>query len=222
MSTNDSHESTGGIPGKVLQETDSDLVRAIFLLLHLLLDGKPVSADRFADFVGLSHAEVEALFAGLRAWGAEFDEAGNFVGAGMTLIPTPHRYEVNGRRFFTWCAPDTLFFPLMLGHTAAIESTDPVSYERILATISPRGVEHIEPPTAVLTSRRGGDASDVRGSICQFGHYFTSRTSAAEYVARHGGAAGGVPLVILSPPEAFDNAQALADLEPFRDIRWTR
>jgi alkylmercury lyase len=222
MSTSDSHKPTGSIPDKVLQETDSDLVRAIFLLLRLLLNGKPVSADRFATSFGLSHAEVDALFAGLRVWGAEFDEAGNFAGAGITLIPTPHRYEVNGRRFFTWCAPDTLLFPIMFGHIAAIESTDPVSYERILATISPRGVEHIEPPTAVLTSRRGGDARDVRGSMCQFGHFFTSRTSAAEYVAHHGGAVGGVPLDILTPTEAFDNARALTDLEPFRDIRWTQ
>lgn len=221
MTTPDPQPPTGATTEEVLQQTEPEVARAVFQLLPLLLAGGPVSVERFAASTGRSHEEAETIFVRLRDWGAEFDGAGDFVGAGLTLVPTPHRYEVDGQRFFTWCAPDTLLFPLMFGHTASIASTDPVSGELVHATISPQGVERIEPATAVLTSRRGGDVADVRGSICQFGHYFTSRKTATAYVARQGSAAGegGMPLEILTPDEAFHRTLWLIARKPLRDTR---
>lgn len=218
MTTPDPQKSPASAPGEVLQQTDAELVRSMFQLLRLLLDGDPVSAERFAASAGLSRTQAESIFARLGAWGAEFDMAGDFVGAGVTMIPTPHHYTVDGRLFYTWCAPDTLLFPLVLGHTAVVESSDPVSGEPVRATISPDGIERIEPATAVLTSSRDGDVEDVRGSMCQYGHYFISQKTAAEYVARHGGA-GGVSLDILTPGEAFRLAQLLTEQEPLGAIK---
>lgn len=218
MTIPDSHKSSTGAPGEVLQQTELELLQSIFQLLRLLLDGEPVSVGRFAAATTRSLTEAETIFARLRAWGAEFDAAGDFTGAGVTLIPTPHHYTVNSRHFYTWCAPDTLFFPLMFGHTAVVESSDPVSGERIRATVGPGGIERIEPASAMLTSRKDGDADDVRGSMCQYGHYFTSQETAAEYVARQGGA-GGTPLDILAPDSAFRLSEALTEQEPLRSTK---
>ena len=106
----------------------------------------------------------------------------------------------------------------MFGHTAVVESSDPVSGERIRATVGPGGIERIEPASAMLTSRKDDDAYDVRGSMCQYGHYFTSQETAAEYVARQGGAEG-TPLDILAPDSAFRLSEALTEQEPLRSTK---
>ncbi len=34
----------------------------------------------------------------------EFDHEGKIVGRGITLVPTPHHFWVEGHALFTWCA----------------------------------------------------------------------------------------------------------------------
>lgn len=90
----------------------SGVVRFVFRLMRLLLEeGGPVSAERVASGSRISRDEATGILKELRAQGGEFDEEGNFVGFGLTLLPTPHRYEVDGRNFYTWCADDAIFFP---------------------------------------------------------------------------------------------------------------
>jgi alkylmercury lyase len=52
----------------------------------------------------------------------ETDEQGRIVGSGLTLRPTPHRFALDGRQLYTWCALDTLIFPVVLGQGATVES----------------------------------------------------------------------------------------------------
>jgi alkylmercury lyase len=204
---------------EVFRETDPLLMRSIFRLMRLLLDGEPVSVQRFASSAGIPREKAREVFVRLRSWGAEFDEEGNVVGAGLTLVPTPHRYEVDGHRFYTWCALDAIVFPLVFSHTATIASPDPVSDETIWLTIGPLGVESCEPEHAVVSSRSAGFATeDVRGSICQYGHFFASRDTASAYITLHRGA----PLAILAPEEAFRIGQLVLEEEPLKSIAEVR
>lgn len=83
------------------------------LVLRLLARGRPVDPDDIAAATGRPPADV---LAALRQQpSVEWDEAGRVVGLGLTLRPTPHRFEVDGRTLFTWCALDTLVFPALLG-----------------------------------------------------------------------------------------------------------
>jgi alkylmercury lyase len=110
------------------------------------------------------------------------------VGFGLTLIPTPHRYEVDGRNFYTWSADDAMFFPAWFGHTAVIEFPDPIGGEKIRLTVTPEGVESVEPITAVVSRKYGGvDLENVRGTGCHYGHFFVSRKTASAYAALHAG-----------------------------------
>ena len=52
---------------------------------QLLLDGKPVSPERIAAYLGLTEEEVADLLKG-----AELDQEGNLVGLGLSIVPTPH------------------------------------------------------------------------------------------------------------------------------------
>jgi alkylmercury lyase len=152
--------------------------------LELLANGCPVLPEEIAILAQVSPEKV--LFT-LHSFGAEFDKEGNVLGFGLTLVPTPHVYEANGRKLYTWCAVDALLFPVMLGHTAQIESRDPVTGEKIQVTISPDGVQKVEPENAVVSWVNVIDLSNIRGSVCQYVHFFGSSESASKWIARHPG-----------------------------------
>jgi alkylmercury lyase len=78
------------------------------LLTRLLLEGYPVAPAQLARAM---HASVEEITAVLQAIPElEYDERGDIVGKGLTLIPTAHQFHVNHHPLFTWCAWDTLYF----------------------------------------------------------------------------------------------------------------
>src|SRR6266511_4425757 len=86
----------------------------------LLLDGKPVSPDQIANYLGLTQHEVASLLRG-----AELDQEGNLVGVGLSIVPTRHSYKILGRQLYTWCAVDAITYPILHRTSAQIESPDP-------------------------------------------------------------------------------------------------
>jgi alkylmercury lyase len=115
-----------------------------------------------------------------------FDKDGNIVGLGLTLVPTPHVYEVNDSKLYTWCALDALIFPVMLNHTAHIESLDPISGDKIQVTVTPDGVEKVKPESAVVSWVNSSiDPSNIRGSVCHYVYFFRSPETASKWIAEH-------------------------------------
>ena len=99
-------------------------LRVVVRIMRLLVDGDPVPPLRIASSLQIFRDEATAV---VSQFGAELDEAGNVAGLGVSLTPTPHRYVVNGRNLYTWCATDAMSFPILYRHTALIESPDPIS-----------------------------------------------------------------------------------------------
>src|SRR5712692_7190149 len=89
-------------------------------LILLLADGQPVSLERVANVLGLAREEALAILR--QRPSIEWDETGNIVGAGLTLRPTPHRFHLNSRTLYTWCALDSLMFPGLIRQTVQVES----------------------------------------------------------------------------------------------------
>jgi alkylmercury lyase len=152
---------------------EQDQWRIIDKTLQLLANGSPVPPEEIA--IRLQETP-DTVISTLRSFGAEFDKDGNIVGVGLTLVPTPHVYEVNGSKLYTWCALDALLFPIMLNHTAHIESLDPISGDKIQATVTPDGVEKVEPESAVVSWVNSVDLS-----------FFTSSETASKWIAEHPG-----------------------------------
>lgn len=161
---------------------DQDQRRIVGETLRLLANGCPVLPDEIAILLDVSPANVLSTLQGL---GAEFDEEGNVLGFALTLVPTPHAYEANGRKLYTWCAADGLLLPIMLKHTAHIESADPVTGEKIRVTVSPDGVQKVEPTSAVVSWVNEIDLANIRGSCCHYVHFFGSPESASKWIAHH-------------------------------------
>ena len=77
-------------------------------MIRLVAQGRPVALDRIAAASGVPVEEVESW---LRAQpGTDWDDEGRLLGFGLTQRPTPHRYIVDGRVLYTFCAGDTLIF----------------------------------------------------------------------------------------------------------------
>jgi len=164
--------------------------RAVFHYMRLLLNsGQAVSVDSLAESLQLPLEQAQSVTREIRARGGEFDSEGNFIGFGLTLVPTPHRYHAQDRDFFVWCATDALIFPVIFGHSAVIRSPDPVTGEAIHLSVTADAVESVTPKTAVVSQAMETlDVDNVRGSMCSYGHFFGSADSAKQYIGNHEGA----------------------------------
>lgn len=183
----------------------------LMALQNLLLEGQPVSPERIASRLHVAREEVPALLQS-----AELDVDGNFVGWGLTLVPTPHSYQINGRQFYVWCAGDAITFPILHKTSAVIASPDPISGETVRLIGTPEGARDVAPSTAVVSwvRRPSGTTTleTVRAAFCSFVHFFASVETAAQYVAPH------PELVIVPIDDVFQIGKLLWEREPLNSL----
>jgi len=130
---------------------------------------------------GRTAAEVRHALAGLPD--TEYDEQGRIIGSGLTLRPTPHRFEIDGRQLYTWCALDTLVFPTILGRTAHVVSPTPGSGELVRLTVDPTaGVTALDPQTAVVSIVTPDAPASIRAAFCNHVHFFATREAAEPWL----------------------------------------
>lgn len=97
--------------------------RLAIAVLRRLAEGKPLDESvptRLAADLGTDQQSAEALI----SRNAERDDQGKIIGFSLQA-DHPHRFFVDGRRFTTCCAWDTLFLPALLQSNAVVESPDP-------------------------------------------------------------------------------------------------
>src|SRR5260370_37014193 len=93
----------------------------------------------------------------------------------------PHRFEVDGRTLWTWCAWDSLFIPEILGRPARVASADPDTGEIVRLVVTPDRVESAVPDGAVVSfippAAKGfdGGAANVMANFCPLVFFLSSR-----------------------------------------------
>jgi len=143
-----------------------------------LLKGNPLNMEKVANILATSVSEAKQIADQF----GELNKQGEVVGfAGLSLVPTNHRFEVNGNSFYTWCAADSLLFPSALGITARIYSDDPVSNQKIELTVSPDKIEKVVPVSAVVSIVETADSCNIRSTLCDRVHFFASESTASEW-----------------------------------------
>lgn len=145
-------------------------------ILQLLAGGNPVSHQQLADSLQLP---IEAIIEILgRWWGVYYDEQGRITGYwGLTVSPTQHRVQLNGRTLYTWCAWDTLFLPALLHRTVQVESRCAQTNNRVQLTLGPEGPQNIQPADAVmsfLVPKSHDVKDDIVAHFCHFVYFFES------------------------------------------------
>jgi len=118
-------------------------------LIRLLVQGQPVAPELLASRL---HRNLDEVLEILRAHPElEYDEQGNLVGSGLTLVPTAHQLQVEQRTLFAWCAFDTLTYPVELHLSAQVTSCCPVTGSSIHLTVTPEQVLGLEPAEAQVS-----------------------------------------------------------------------
>lgn len=165
-------------------------------LLRLLARGEPVTIEQLTEATGKPAEEVRAGLAALAD--TEYDEVGRVVGHGITLRPTPHSFEVDGRQLYTWCALDTLIFPAVLDRPTRVSSPCHSTGTLVRVEVDPHEVVGVEPAAAVVSIVTSDGCTSVRSAFCNQVHYFAAPAAAATWVHEHPDA------TVLPVREAFD------------------
>jgi len=174
-------------------------------LLRLLAEGQPVSPAQLAMALQLARAVVDQTLA--RLPNVEFDEQGSIIAAGLSLVPTSHQFRINGRTLYTWCAIDTLMYPLVLQQTAQVASRCPVTGRTVRLTVTPKRIEEADPTDALVSIvvPTTADAScDVRGAFCRHVHFFAGADAGGVWRAAH------PEVTLLSVGDTYAMARLLA------------
>lgn len=173
-------------------------------LLRTLAKGHPVSRASIANTLKMSLSEVEVALATFAD--TVYDENGDVVACGLSLLPTPHSFKVCGNELYTWCALDALMYPRALDQVVQVESRCPVTGSPVRLTVTPAGVSHLSPAGVVLsmvTPAKKVGCCNVRGSFCSGVHFFSSAEAAASWLSQHPDAA------ILSVEQAWQLGYAV-------------
>lgn len=174
-----------------------DKARLTRVALQLLASGEPITPAGLAAAAGVSETDIEDASAG---GDIEYDDQGRIVGWGLTRNPTPHKFTIDGRQLYTWCAPDTLIFPAVIGRTAHVESPCPTTGAIIRLTVDPvTGITTLDPSTAVVSivAPDQVDPHAVRATVCNPQHFFATADAARDWQSRYPG------MLVLPVAEAY-------------------
>ena len=152
-------------------------------LLDLLAHGAPVTIDQLADATVTTVEQVRHALTAMSD--TEYDEHGRIIGSGLTLRPTPHRFDIDGRQLYTWCALDTLIFPGILGRTAHVTSPCHSTGQPVHLTIDTHGITNVEPATAVVSIVIPDHPASIRAAFCHHVHFFATREAAEPWLAEN-------------------------------------
>lgn len=160
--------------------------RLEILTYRTLAEGHPVSAEDLAAAAEVPVEIANVLFERGKELGGEWDSEGRLLGNVLTLVPTPHRFTVNGKQLYTWCSMDAMHLPGLLNQTAQVESIDPISGDIVHLTIPPDSEPDYDPPGTVLSIvLSAGDRGGPQSPLCRQMRFFASRETAENWVKDH-------------------------------------
>ncbi len=156
---------------------------------RLLAKGAPVGLEDLAREVDLSEEQVRRI---LQEWpGVFYDNEGRISEYwGLSLPETVHRFEVEDRTLYTWCAWDSLFIPAILEKSARVETQCPETGMAICLVVTPEGIADRE-PTDIVMSFLDPEAAKIRENVmlhfCHYVHFFGSHEAGSQWVSKHPG-----------------------------------
>lgn len=168
-----------------LTQDDQRLIRAGQCAL---IYGLPLSVERLGRLAGLpADATATALerLPGL----ARLDGEGRIVGLlGLSVQPTPHRFDAGGRLVYTWCAWDALFIPRVIGRHARVASRCPITSALLRLVVAPDGVLEASPPDIAVSFLLGcepGADQGIVGACCPHIHFLSTAAAGDRWLSGH-------------------------------------
>lgn len=194
-----------------------DLVsqRVLLGLYRQIATGDPVTIESLDATLGIDGVAVKEVIELVDPSRVQYDEAGRIIAfAGLSQAPTGHRFIFGEHELFTWCAFDTLFLPQLLGGTARVSSSCPVTDTEIRFTVTEDGLEDTQPNGAVMSFVMPDVekcCADLRGAFCNHVNFLASRQAGAVWQERNTDAA------IITLDDAFALGR-IKNRSDFRDV----
>ena len=171
-----------------------------------LARGEPVPKAKLASALVVSIHTVDDLLRHSNLKSLTYiDRDGQIIGfGGLAVREMPHRFRLDGRTLYTWCAWDSLFLPVILGQEAAVDSPTPGNGARVRLSVAPDGVKDVDPQSAVMSfllptaQTFQADALKAMASFCHYIFFFPDRISATDWATRHS------DTTVISVSEAFE------------------
>ena len=189
--------------------------RVLVSLYRLIAKGDPVTLESLGATLGIDSDAVQEVIELVAPSRLQYDEAGRIIAfAGLSQVPTGHRFMFGKQELFTWCAFDTLFLPQLLGGNARVSSSCPVTDAEVRVSVTKDGLEDIQPNGAVMSfvmPEVENCCADLRGAFCNHVNFLASRQAGAGWLEQNTDAA------ILSLDDAFALGQIHIQSE-FRDV----
>jgi|GEM_PF-124290 len=166
----------------------ADRTRLRTEVLRLVARGRPVSmqkVEQIAAELGMPNSAATSFISKV----SERDGDGNILGIlGLSQRAHPHRFELKDCVLSTWCAWDALFLPALLKQRATVESSCPVTKERIRLKITPKKIEEVSPSDCVVTIAVPATSPDaveeIWAAFCHFVLFFASEDAASRWVSK--------------------------------------
>jgi len=183
-------------------------------LYKLLAQGRPIKHEYLAESLKMTTQEIDDV---VDNWsGVYHDEKKTVQGFwGLALPEMKHRFLVEGRQLFTWCAWDSLFIPRIIGKTAKVQSPCPITGERIQLTVSPDGIESMAPKGAVmslLTPAAAKVKENVIFHFCHYVYFFKTEEAGRKWTAENEGT------FLVTIEEGFELGRVLVDAKYDREL----
>lgn len=172
-----------GVP---LGDLEATVRAAAFRLLFR--SAEAITPESLAQATGIPGDRLAALLDDLDGAGRiRRDEAGRVVGsAGLSVVPDRHQIEIEGRRFWTWCAYDFLgiFGALQASGRAwsRIPSTGEMIHLDFIAGRPQKSSAVLFQPDTELFSR----SDNVYEEWCSNSNLFADHDAARKWAREHG------------------------------------
>jgi len=175
-------------------------------IYHQLAYGEPVRSAALAEALEVPARTVDELLDHPNLKCLTYtDPEGEIIGfGGLAVREMPHRFKVDGRTLYTWCAWDSLFIPGILGLEAEVESPSPGSAARVRLNVAPDQVRGVQPRTAVMSfvlpsaQTFQADALEAMARFCHYIFFFPDRETAGAWTGSHPGT------TVISVSDAFE------------------
>ncbi|MDH3944601.1 MAG: organomercurial lyase [Anaerolineae bacterium] len=185
-------------------------LRLQILALQKLVEGKPVTPEQLSRSWQIPLGQVQTLIEQAASYGTlQLDTEGSLIGTAISLAPADIKLQINGHSMYAWCAYDAIYAPAVIGYSAAVESTDPLTGDAIHIKVTPDGILDTDPKD--LAATYVGMDADVAGGPesprCSSMHFFASRENAEQWSASHPGVS------VMSPDQIYQLAREF-QIEP--------
>jgi alkylmercury lyase len=147
-----------------------------------LLKGNPIPIANYYKLVDFSNEKADALLEIL----GEFNENNQITAfSGLSLTPTHHKFIVQNKTLYTWCALDAILFTEWLDVSSKIVSHDPIDNSLIELFIEGDHLISSNPFPIFISWVEKINSCNIKGSFCNHVSFFSGEQTAAKWLSNN-------------------------------------